>query len=182
MVSPELGIAQPGLTLVCPDSHTCSQGALGALAWGIGSTDAEHAIVTGTMRVKKPPQMRISVIGTLGAGVTAKDLALHIIKTYGAAGAQRCAVEYAGEGVESLSIEERLTLCNMAVEFAAFTAIIAPDETTFSYLKDKRYVPQNEMWDQATRYWKTLVTDSNCLLYTSPSPRDKRQSRMPSSA
>jgi len=161
VISPELGIAQPGLTLVCPDSHTCSQGALGALAWGIGSTDAEHAIVTGTMRVKKPLQMRISVIGTLGAGVTAKDLALHIIKTYGAAGARRCAVEYAGEGVESLSIEERLTLCNMAVEFAAFTAIIAPDETTFSYLKDKRYVPQNEMWDQATRYWKTLVTDSN---------------------
>ena len=161
VISPELGIAQPGLTLVCPDSHTCSQGALGALAWGIGSTDAEHAIVTGTMRVKKPLQMRISVIGTLGAGVTAKDLALHIIKTYGAAGARRCAVEYAGEGVESLSIEERLTLCNMAVEFAAFTAIIAPDETTFSYLKDKRYVPQNEMWDQATQYWKTLVTDSN---------------------
>ena len=117
--------------------------------------------MTGTMRVKKPLQMRISVIGTLGAGVTAKDLALHIIKTYGAAGARRCAVEYAGEGVESLSIEERLTLCNMAVEFAAFTAIIAPDETTFSYLKDRRYVPQNEMWDQATRYWKTLVTDSN---------------------
>jgi len=98
VISPELGIAQPGLTLVCPDSHTCSQGALGALAWGIGSTDAEHAVVTGTLRVKKPPQMRITVKGQLGANVTAKDLALHIIKTYRAAGARRCAVEYAGDG------------------------------------------------------------------------------------
>lgn len=159
VISPELGIAQPGLTLVCPDSHTCSQGALGALAWGIGSTDAEHAIVTGTLRMKKPPQMRITVNGTLGAGVTAKDLALHIIAKYGAAGAKRCAVEYAGEAVEALSIEERLTLCNMAVEFAAFTAIIAPDETTFSYLKGKRYAP-NEMWDSAKKYWQTLQTDA----------------------
>jgi len=159
VISPELGIAQPGLTLICPDSHTCSQGALGALAWGIGSTDAEHAIVTGTMRVKKPPQMRITVNGTLGAGVTAKDLALHIIKTYGAAGAKRCVVEYAGEAIKALSIEERLTLCNMAVEFAAFTAIIAPDDTTFNYLKGKRYVPEDAMWDTAKTYWKTLKTD-----------------------
>jgi 3-isopropylmalate/(R)-2-methylmalate dehydratase large subunit len=159
VISPELGIAQPGLTLVCPDSHTCSQGALGALVWGIGSTDAEHAIVTGTMRVKKPPQMRISVSGTFGAGVTAKDLALHIIAKYGAAGAKRCAVEYAGEGVEALSIEERLTLCNMAVEFAAFTAIIAPDGTTFEYLKGKRYAPDDALWGKAIDHWKTLQTD-----------------------
>ncbi|MEP3890272.1 MAG: 3-isopropylmalate dehydratase large subunit [Hellea sp.] len=160
VISPELGIAQPGLTLVCPDSHTCSQGALGVLAWGIGSTDAEHAIVTGTMRVKKPPQMRITVTGILGAGVTAKDLALHIIKTYGAAGAKRCAVEYAGEAVQALSIEERLTLCNMAVEFAAFTAIIAPDETTFNYLEGRRFTPKDEMWQQATAQWKYLITDA----------------------
>jgi len=149
------------LTLVCPDSHTCSQGALGTLAWGIGSTDAEHAIVTGTMRVKKPPQMRITITGELGIGVTAKDLALHIIAKYGAAGAQRCSVEYAGEAVEALSIEERLTLCNMAVEFAAFTAIIAPDDTTFKYLKDKRYTPDNEMWTRATDYWRTLSTEDD---------------------
>lgn len=160
VISPELGIAQPGLTLVCPDSHTCSQGALGALAWGIGSTDAEHAIVTGTMRVKKPPQMRITVKGRLGQGVTAKDLALHIIKTYSAAGARRCAVEYAGEGVQALSIEERLTLCNMAVEFAAFTAIIAPDQTAFNYLKGRRCAPKEKMWEQATAQWKHLKTDA----------------------
>ena len=161
VISPELGIAQPGLTLVCPDSHTCSQGALGALAWGIGSTDAEHAIVTGTMRVKKPPQMRITVNGSLSAGVTAKDLALHIISKYGAAGAKRCAVEYAGETIERMSIEERLTLCNMAVEFAAFTAIIAPDETTFIYLENKRYTPKDKLWNAALTYWKTLSSDAD---------------------
>ncbi len=159
VISPELGIAQPGLTLVCPDSHTCSQGALGALAWGIGSTDAEHAIVTGTLRVKKPPQMRITVNGLLGVGVTAKDLALHIIKTYGAAGAKRCAVEYAGAAIQALSIEERLTLCNMAVEFAAFTAIIAPDETTFNYLENRRYAPEAKAWEQARAHWQSFKTD-----------------------
>jgi len=161
VISPELGIAQPGLTLVCPDSHTCSQGALGALAWGIGSTDAEHAIVTGTMRVRKPPQMRITVTGQLNAGVTAKDLALHIIAKFGAAGAKRCAVEYTGEVVAAMSIEERLTLCNMAVEFAAFTAIIAPDETTFQYLKETRYAPKNALWERAVSNWWNLKSDSS---------------------
>ena len=159
VISPELGIAQPGLTLVCPDSHTCSQGALGALAWGIGSTDAEHAIVTGTLRVKKPPQMRITVTGRLRDDVTAKDLALHIIAKYGASGAKRCAVEYAGEAVKALSIEERLTLCNMAVEFAAFTAVIAPDETIFNYLEGKRFAPKAGNFAQAQAHWRTLQTD-----------------------
>lgn len=159
VISPELGIAQPGLTLVCPDSHTCSQGALGTLAWGIGSTDAEHAIVTGTLRVKKPPQMRIAVDGKLALGVTAKDLALHIIAHYGADGAKRCAVEYTGEGISALSIEERLTLCNMAVEFAAFTAIIKPDDKTAAYLEDKRFTPKGQGWKQAKAYWADLFTD-----------------------
>lgn len=163
VISPELGIAQPGLTLVCPDSHTCSQGALGALAWGIGSTDAEHAIVTGCLRVKKPPQMRITVTGKLSAGVTAKDLALHIITKYGAAGAKRCAVEYAGEVIDSFTVEERLTLCNMAVEFAAFTAIIAPDDTTFDYLKGKRFAPKGLQWEAANSHWKTLHSDKDTV-------------------
>ncbi|MBC6402806.1 MAG: 3-isopropylmalate dehydratase large subunit [Hyphomonadaceae bacterium] len=160
VISPELGIAQPGLTLVCPDSHTCSQGALGALATGIGSTDAEHAMVTGTLRIRKPPQMRITVSGKLAKSVTAKDLALHIIKTFGAAGAKRCMVEYAGPAIEALSIEERLTLCNMAVEFAAFSAVIAPDETTFDYLKGKRFAP-DARWDAALSHWKTLYSDDD---------------------
>ena len=159
VISPELGIAQPGLTLICPDSHTCSQGALGALAWGIGSTDAEHAMVTGTLRVKKPPQMRITVTGELADGVTAKDLALHIIKTLGAAGAKRCAVEYAGVAVQALSIEERLTLCNMAVEFAAFTAIIAPDDITFNYLNGRKYAPKGTAWAAGLAAWQALRTD-----------------------
>jgi len=163
VISPELGIAQPGLTLVCPDSHTCSQGALGALAWGIGSTDSEHAMVTGTLRVKKPPQMRITVTGRLGIGVSAKDLALHIIARFGASGAKRCAVEYAGDTIAALSIEERLTLCNMAVEFASFTAIIAPDQMTFNYLKGRRYAPSDDDWDQAVDYWKTLHTEPDAV-------------------
>ena len=159
VISPELGIAQPGLTLVCPDSHTCSQGALGALAWGIGSTDAEHAMVTGTLRVKKPPQMRINITGHLSLGVTAKDVALHIIAKYGAAGAKRCAVEYTGSTVKKMSVEERLTLCNMAVEFGAFTAVIAPDAETFSYLQGKRFSPVGETWKKALDYWKGLKSD-----------------------
>ena len=161
VISPELGIAQPGLTLVCPDSHTCSQGALGALAWGIGSTDAEHAIVTGTLRVKRPPQMRITVNGTLKLGVSAKDVALHIIAKYGAAGAKRCAVEYAGSTVENMSIEERLTLCNMAVEFGAFTAVIAPDATTYAYLQGRKFTPKGEVWQQAVKHWQGLKSDSH---------------------
>lgn len=161
VISPELGIAQPGLTLVCPDSHTCSQGALGALAWGIGSTDAEHAMATGCLRVNKPSQMRIDITGHLAAGVTAKDLALHIIKTLGASGAKRCAVEYCGEAVRALTVEERLTLCNMAVEFSAFTALIAPDATTADYLRGKRYAPVAVDWDAAQRYWDTLYSDAD---------------------
>jgi len=161
VISPELGIAQPGLTLVCPDSHTCSQGALGALAWGIGSTDSEHAMVTGSLQVKKPPQMRINVSGRLGEGVTAKDLALHIIKTFGASGARRCMVEYAGEAIEALSIEERLTLCNMAVEFSAFSAIIAPDDKTFAYLSGRKYAPTDTAWSQAELYWAGLKSGPN---------------------
>jgi len=163
VISPELGIAQPGLTLVCPDSHTCSQGALGAAAWGIGSTDAEHAMVTGTLRVRKPPQMRIRIDGTLGAGVTAKDIILHIIATLGADGAKRCAVEFCGETVANMDVEARLTLCNMAVEFAAFTAIIAPDERVFDYLKGKRYAPEGKAWERAMTYWESLYTDHDAV-------------------
>lgn len=159
VISPELGIVQPGYTLVCPDSHTCSQGALGALAWGIGSTDAEHAMATGTLRVKKPPQMRITVEGNLDEHVSAKDLALHIIQALGASGAKRCAVEYTGPAIKNFSIEERLTLCNMAVEFAAFTAIIAPDEKVSDYLKGRQHSPKGENWNLAQAQAKNLITD-----------------------
>ena len=161
VISPELGIAQPGLTLVCPDSHTCSQGALGALAWGIGSTDAEHAMVTGTLRLRKPGQMRIRVEGVLAPGVTAKDVILHIISRLGADGAKRCAVEFCGEAVEAMDVEARLTLCNMAVEFAAFTGMVAPDATTLRYLEGRRYAPHGAAWDEAVTYWRTLRSDAD---------------------
>jgi len=161
VIAPELGIAQPGLTLVCPDSHTCSLGALGALAWGIGSSDGEHAMATGTLRVNKPPQMRITVNGALKPGITAKDLALHIIGKLGASGAKRCAVEYAGSAVQALPIEARLTLCNLAVEYSAFTAIIAPDEKTISFVEGKRYAPTNDAWRQAVSAWQDMHSDAD---------------------
>lgn len=159
VISPEQAIVLPGLTLVCPDSHTCSQGALGALAWGIGSTEAEHALATRTLRVKKPGTMRVNISGVLAPGVTAKDLALHILATHGSGGAKGSAVEYAGEAVEALEIEARLTLCNMATEFSAFTAIIAPDEKTIGWLKGRKFAPSGAAWDAAAEYWRNLKSD-----------------------
>ena len=141
VISPELGIVLPGLTLIAPDSHTCTQGAFGALAWGIGSSEAEHAMVTGALRVKKPEKMRVTFTGQLSEGVTAKDMILHLIAAYGAGGGQGCAVEFAGEAVRALDMEARMTLCNMATEFAAFTGLIAPDGVTLDYLNGRRYTP-----------------------------------------
>lgn len=163
VISPELGIVQPGVTLICPDSHTCSQGALGALAWGVGSSEAEHAMATNTLVVKKPNTMRVNFVGKLPFGLTAKDLILHLIAQYGAAGGSGCAIEFAGEVVQGLSIESRLTLCNMAVEFSAFTGLIAPDEKTIAYLKDKKHAPVGQGWIKANQYWASLFTDSDAV-------------------
>jgi 3-isopropylmalate/(R)-2-methylmalate dehydratase large subunit len=159
VISPELGFVLPGLTLVCPDSHTGTQGALGALAWGIGSTEAEHALATQTLRVAKPQTMRIRIDGELGIGVTAKDLALHLIGMLGAAGAKGFVVEYAGATIHSMDIEARMTLCNMATELSAFTAIIAPDETTYAYLQGRRFAPAGDAWRRAMRHWQALRSD-----------------------
>ncbi|OLI63538.1 3-isopropylmalate dehydratase, partial [Xanthomonas oryzae pv. oryzae] len=156
VISPEQGIVLPGLSLVCPDSHTCTQGALGALAWGIGSTEAEHALATATLRVRKPKTMRITITGRLGTGVTAKDLALHIVSHFGSAGARGQQLEYAGEAVRALDVEARLTLCNMATELAAFSAIIAPDETVFSFLQGRTDAPTGTGWGDAVAFWRTL--------------------------
>jgi 3-isopropylmalate/(R)-2-methylmalate dehydratase large subunit len=161
VVSPEQGIVQPGATLVCPDSHTCTQGALGALAWGIGSSEAEHALVTKTLRVKRPRSMRVRFEGSLQPGVTAKDMILHLIGTHGAGGGSGYVVEFAGPAVEALEMEARMTLCNMAVEFSAFTGLIAPDEKTIAYLEGRPYAPAGEMWHSAVDYWRTLVSDSD---------------------
>ncbi len=163
VISPEQAIVLPGLTLVCPDSHTCTQGALGALAWGIGSTEAEHALVTRTLRVPKPKAMRVTVNGHLPGGVTAKDLAIHILSAHGTGGGRGHIVEYAGGGVRALDVEARMTLCNMATEFAAFSAIIAPDETVTDYLRGRRFAPIGAAWDRATEYWATLATDNEAF-------------------
>lgn len=163
VVSPELGIVLPGTTLVCPDSHTCSQGALGALAWGIGSTEAEHALATSTLRLQKPRTMRITVSGRLAPGVTAKDLALHILARFGSGGAKGHVVEYAGEAIAALDIEARLTLCNMATEFSAFSAFIAADETTFAYVKGRPYAPVGADWDAAVAAWRSLRSDEGAV-------------------
>jgi 3-isopropylmalate/(R)-2-methylmalate dehydratase large subunit len=157
VISPEQGIVLPGLTLVAPDSHTCTQGAFGALAWGIGSSEAEHAMVTGTLRLNRPRTMRIRLDGCLSPGVTAKDLALTLLARFGAGGGAGHAVEYAGSAVTALDIEARMTLCNMATEFAAFTAIIAPDEAAFAFLSGRRYAPQ--VFDST--YWRSLRSDAD---------------------
>ena len=159
IISPEQGIIQPGSTLVCPDSHTCSQGALGGLAWGIGSSEAEHALATGTLRIQKPGTMRITVSGRLSTGVTAKDLALYVLEQIGAAGSRGLVLEYAGEAIGALDIDERLTLCNMATELGAFTAIIAPDDKTFAYLEGRPFSPQGALWTAARAAGRDLVSD-----------------------
>lgn len=163
VVAPELGLAVPGASIVCPDSHTCSLGALGALAWGIGSSEAEHALATGALRVEKPTQKRVWFNGRLGTGVTAKDAALHLIARHGVGGGARAAIEFAGSAVEAMDIEARLTLCNLAVEFAAFTAVIAPDDKVFAYLQGRPYAPDDELWARAETSWRALHTDEDAV-------------------
>lgn len=163
VVSPEQGIVQPGITLVCPDSHTCTQGAFGALAWGIGSSEAEHALVTKTLRVKRPATMRVVFDGVLASGVSAKDMILHLIGRYGAAGGSGYAIEFAGAVVEALSMEARMTLCNMAVEFSAFTGLIAPDKKTIDYLRGRPYAPAGEDLYMAEIYWRSLRSDDEAV-------------------
>ena len=153
VISPELGIVLPGVTLIAPDSHTCTQGAFGALAWGIGSSEAEHAMATGTLRVAKPKTMRVTFTGKLRPGVTAKDMILRLLADHGAGGGAGHAVEFAGETVTALDMEARMTLCNMATEFAAFTGMIAPDAETSAYLEGRCYAPN------PLPNWSALVTD-----------------------
>ena len=163
VVSPEQGIALPGLTLVCPDSHTCTLGGLGALAWGIGSTDAEHALATGTLRVRKPGNMRVTFNGRPRPEIGAKDMILHLIGLHSAAGGAGYAVEFAGPAIEALDLEARLTLCNMAVEFSSFTGLIAPDEKTIAYTHGRPYAPSGKAWEEAVKHWRTLASDPDAV-------------------
>lgn len=157
VISPELGIVLPGLTLVAPDSHTCTQGAFGALAWGIGSSEAEHAMATGMLRLEQPGTMRVTFSGRVVPGVTAKDMALALIARHSAGGAAGRVVEFAGEAVVALDMEARMTLCNMATEFAAMTGIVAPDSKAFAYLAGGRYAPAR--FEEP--YWAALRSDAD---------------------
>jgi 3-isopropylmalate/(R)-2-methylmalate dehydratase large subunit len=159
VVSPEQGIALPGVTLVCPDSHTCTLGGIGALAWGIGSTEAEHALATKTLVVRRPKSMRVRFDGQLAPGVTAKDMILRLIGLHTAAGGVGYAVEFAGAAVRDLPVEARLTLCNMGVEFGAWTVIVAPDDKVFEYVKGRPFAPRGQVLEQAIAQWRTLQSD-----------------------
>jgi 3-isopropylmalate/(R)-2-methylmalate dehydratase large subunit len=166
VISPEQAIVLPGVTLVCPDSHTCSQGALGALAWGIGSTEAEHALATSSLRVKRPRTMRVTIRGVLNSGVTAKDVALALLARIGSAGGSGHVIEYTGEAVSNLDVEGRLTLCNMAAELSAFTAFIAPDDKVFDYLRGRPFAPSGAQWDLAVEAWRAIATDEGAVFDT----------------
>jgi len=159
VVSAELGIALPGSTLICPDSHTCTLGGIGALAWGVGSTEAEHAMATNTLRIKKPKTMMVDFRGKLNQGVTAKDMILHLISRHGTMGGSGFAVEFSGQAVSELGIEARFTLCNMAVEFSAFTGLIAVDQSTLNYIQERKFAPKGKDLEKAITHWNTLHTD-----------------------
>ena len=161
VVSPEQGIALPGLTYICPDSHTCSLGALGTLAWGVGSSECEIALATNTLIKKKPKSIKVNVNGNVNDQVSAKDIVLYLISNYGANGADGSAVEFGGNVIDQMGIEARLTLCNMSVEFGAMTGIIQPDEKVFEYLRGKKYAPTLDQIQEAEKYWRKLKSDKD---------------------
>ena len=161
IVGPEQGITQPGMTIVCGDSHTATHGAFGALAFGIGTSEVEHVLASQTLIQQPAKNMKISVNGNLKSGVTAKDIILHIIGVIGTAGGTGYVIEYTGEAIQSLSMEGRMTICNMSIEAGARAGLIAPDEKTFNYIKGRPYAPKGEDWDKALAFWKSLPSDEN---------------------
>ena len=158
-VGPQLGITQPGMTIVCGDSHTSTHGAFGSIAMGIGTSEVEHVMATQTLSLKPFKTMAIEVSGELAEGVSAKDLILAIIAKIGTGGGQGHIIEYRGEAIRKMSMEARMTICNMSIEAGARAGMVAPDETTFEYVKGREFAPQGEDWDAAVEYWKTLPTD-----------------------
>lgn len=159
IIGPELGITKPGMTIVCGDSHTSTHGAFGAIAFGIGTSEVKQVLATQTILQYKPKTMRITVDGKLKKGVVSKDIILYIISKISASGATGYFVEYAGSIIRSLSMEARMTICNMSIEMGARGGMIAPDETTFSYMKNRLFMPKGKTWDEALKYWKTLPSD-----------------------
>ncbi len=163
VVGPEKGLSLPGMTIVCGDSHTSTHGACGALAMGIGTSEVAQVLASQCILQGKPKSMRINVEGTLQEGVTAKDVALYIMAQLTTSGATGCVVEYAGSTIRNMSMEGRLTLSNLSIEMGSRAGIIAPDETTFEYLKGREYAPKGEAWDEAVAYWRTLKTDDGAV-------------------
>ncbi|GAB3813924.1 3-isopropylmalate dehydratase large subunit [Tessaracoccus terricola] len=161
IIGPQLGVTQPGMTIVCGDSHTSTHGAFGALAFGIGTSEVEHVLATQTLPQKKPKMMAVNINGDLPDGVTAKDVVLALIAKVGTGGGQGYIVEYRGTTIEQLSMEGRMTICNMSIEWGAKAGMMAPDETTFAYLKGRPHAPEGEEWAAAVEYWKTLRTDDD---------------------
>ncbi|MBW3089106.1 3-isopropylmalate dehydratase large subunit [Bifidobacterium sp. 82T24] len=162
-VGPQLGLTQPGMTVVCGDSHTSTHGAFGALAFGIGTSEVEHVMATQCLSLKPFKTMAVNVEGELPEGVTAKDIILAIIAKIGTGGGQGHVIEYRGEAIHKLSMEARMTICNMSIEAGARAGMVSPDEITFEYLKGRPHAPQGEMWDKAVEYWKTLKTDDDAV-------------------
>lgn len=163
IIAPELGLIQPGMTVVCGDSHTATHGAFGALAFGIGTSQVEHVFATQTLPQNKAKNMRVSVEGQLAPGTTSKDIILAIIGKIGHAGATGCVIEYAGSAIRALDMEARMTICNMSIEAGAKAGLVAPDETTLSYLKDREYAPTGDDWSEACEYWRSLVSDDDAV-------------------
>ena len=161
VVGPQLGLTQPGMTIVCGDSHTSTHGAFGALAFGIGTSEVEHVLATQTLPLQRPKSMAINVEGILKSGVTSKDIILAVIAKIGTSGGQGYVIEYRGSSIRALSMESRMTVCNMSIEAGARAGLIAPDQTTFDYIKGKPHAPAD--FDSALAYWKTLFTDSNAI-------------------
>jgi len=166
VVGPEQGFSLPGTTIVCGDSHTAAHGGVGALAFGIGTSEVEHVLATQTLLLKRSKTMEVRVEGELGAGITPKDLILHIIGVIGTAGGTGHVIEYRGAVFEKMSVEGRLTVCNMSIEGGARAGLIAPDDTTFAYLKDRPYAPKGEEWEQAVEWWRSLATDEGARFDT----------------
>ncbi|MFI5376798.1 MAG: 3-isopropylmalate dehydratase large subunit [Candidatus Rokuibacteriota bacterium] len=163
VIGPEQGVTQPGIVLVCGDSHTATHGAFGALAFGVGSTEVEHVLATQCLWQRKPRVMRITVTGARPFGVTAKDVILSIIARIGAGGGVGHAIEYAGPVIRSMSMDERMTVCNMSIEAGARAGMVAPDESTFAYLEGRPFAPRGEMWERALTYWRTLPSDVDAV-------------------
>jgi len=163
VIGPQLGVTQPGMTIVCGDSHTSTHGAFGALAFGIGTSEVEHVLATQTLPLVRPRTMAVTVTGELPAGATAKDLVLALIAQVGTGGGQGHVVEYRGEAIRSLSMEARMTVCNMSIEWGARAGLIAPDETTYAYLKGRAHAPADEEWDRAVEGWQALHSDEGAV-------------------